>query len=614
MATTKIRSKQQLEINSDVTFGSAYRITNALDAVAAQDYVTLSQLNAIQSGLDVKASVRAASTANFVVATGGTTTIDGVSLVVGDRVLLKNQTTASENGIWVVAAGAWARSTDADTSAEVTGGMFTFVNEGTVNADSGWILTTNDVIVLNTTALTFTQFSGAGTYTAGSGLTLTGTSFSANTDGVTTGVISGNISVRSTGTAGQVMTSSGTAGTVGVWGSVNLASAAAVGSSILAVPNGGSGRTSTTAYMPIVGGSTSTGAEQSVATGTTNGQALLYQGNAALPSFGAIALGDTTGNIVAGTLRVVNGGTGQTSYTDGQLLIGNTTGNTLTKSTLTAGTGVTITNGAGAITIALSGTGTAASITGTANQVLANGTSGSAQTGPITLTLPQDIATSSSPTFKGLTLTAGSVAVSTPFLGGTQTWNGSGVTFIGQTFNITDTLSAAASKFVDYQIAAVSKFTIQKDGAVTTGIWNGTTVGTAFGGTGQTTYTDGQLLIGNSTGNTLTKATLTQGTGITITNGNGTITISSNNTGNLTISNFVFNEVPAGTIDNTNPTFAVNGNAAITAGTLRLYNNGVRQKSGAGNDYTVNNTTATITFLTGSIPQTGDVLLADYMK
>jgi phage-related tail fiber protein len=97
-----------------------------------------------------------------------------VDLSAGDRVLVKNQSTASQNGIYVVAAGAWARSTDADSDAEVTPGLFTFVEEGTANADSGWVLATNSVITLGSTSLAFAQFSGAGQITAGDGLTKTG--------------------------------------------------------------------------------------------------------------------------------------------------------------------------------------------------------------------------------------------------------------------------------------------------------------------------------------------------------------------------------------------------------------------------------------------------------
>ena len=135
---------------------------------------TKGYVDATTTGLDVKTSCRVASTANIVLSTGTALTIDGVVTVAGNRVLVKNQTTTTENGIYVVAAGAWSRSTDADSSAEVTAGMFTFVSEGTVNADSGWVLTTNDAIVLGTTALAFAQFSGAGQVVAGAGLTKTG--------------------------------------------------------------------------------------------------------------------------------------------------------------------------------------------------------------------------------------------------------------------------------------------------------------------------------------------------------------------------------------------------------------------------------------------------------
>lgn len=108
-------------------------------------------------GLSVKGAVKVATTANITLS--GTQTIDGVSVGVGDRVLVKNQTTGSENGIYVCASGSWSRATDADVSAEVVAGMFTFSTQGTTNADIGWVLTTDNPITLGTTALTFTQFS-----------------------------------------------------------------------------------------------------------------------------------------------------------------------------------------------------------------------------------------------------------------------------------------------------------------------------------------------------------------------------------------------------------------------------------------------------------------------
>ena len=109
--------------------------------------------------LNVKPAVRAATTANITLS--GTQTIDGVSLAVGQRVLVKNQNTGSQNGIYVVASGSWTRATDFDgsPSTEVTAGDFVFVQEGTTYADTGWVLTTNGTITIGTTALTFAQFS-----------------------------------------------------------------------------------------------------------------------------------------------------------------------------------------------------------------------------------------------------------------------------------------------------------------------------------------------------------------------------------------------------------------------------------------------------------------------
>ena len=148
------------------------KITSLADPTNAQDAATKAYVDAARSGLDVKQSVRATTTAN--ISLTGTPTIDDVELVVGDRVLVKNQSTASQNGIYVVAAGSWARATDADSDAEVTAGLFTFVEEGTLNGDSGWVLATNSPTTLGTTALTFAQFSGTGQITAGAGMTKDG--------------------------------------------------------------------------------------------------------------------------------------------------------------------------------------------------------------------------------------------------------------------------------------------------------------------------------------------------------------------------------------------------------------------------------------------------------
>ena len=117
---------------------------------------TASDIAAAVAGFDWKASVRACSTSN-IASLSGTTTVDGVSLIAGDRVLLAGQSTGSQNGIYVVAAGAWSRATDADVSAEVTAGMSVPVAEGTSNGDAVWVLTTNDPITLGSTSLAFTK-------------------------------------------------------------------------------------------------------------------------------------------------------------------------------------------------------------------------------------------------------------------------------------------------------------------------------------------------------------------------------------------------------------------------------------------------------------------------
>ncbi|OHA62620.1 MAG: hypothetical protein A2117_01015 [Candidatus Wildermuthbacteria bacterium GWA2_46_15] len=129
------------------------------------------------AGLKWKQSVRVATTATGTLGTSFANgqSVDGKTLVTGDRILIKNQSTGSENGIYIVTAGSPIRATDADTSAEVKQATM-FVEEGTLNSDTAWVCN-NDAITLGTTALTFAQFSGSGTYNAGTGLTLQGNTF-----------------------------------------------------------------------------------------------------------------------------------------------------------------------------------------------------------------------------------------------------------------------------------------------------------------------------------------------------------------------------------------------------------------------------------------------------
>jgi hypothetical protein len=178
---------QSSQLDDDVTL-SANSSTRAASQHATKTYVDNSIV-----GLKWKQDVVAASTAN-VTLSSAPSSLDGVTLNSGDRVLLKNQATASENGVYVFggAGSALTRAADGQTGAELVSATFP-VRAGTVNQDTWWTCT-NDTITVGTTALQFTQTGGAGTYVAGAGLSLTGNSFSISTGGVTNAMLAGSIS------------------------------------------------------------------------------------------------------------------------------------------------------------------------------------------------------------------------------------------------------------------------------------------------------------------------------------------------------------------------------------------------------------------------------------
>jgi len=192
------------------------KITGLGTPTDGTDAATKAYVDSAAQGIDWKASVRAATTANVTLASDleNGDTLDGITLATGDRVLVKNQSTGSENGIYVVkASGAPDRSTDADTGAELTASFAVFVEEGTVNADSGFTLTNNGAITIGTTALVFTQFTGLGQVTAGDGLSKTGNTLNvtAGTGISITGDAVTNDGVLSiTGTANQISATAST--------------------------------------------------------------------------------------------------------------------------------------------------------------------------------------------------------------------------------------------------------------------------------------------------------------------------------------------------------------------------------------------------------------------
>ena len=211
---TAFRLDQFATPNTNLALGSN-RITGLADPVNPNDAANKAYVDAARSGLDAKESVRAATLSNITLS--GLSTIDGVSLSQGDRVLVKNQTSGADNGIYTAASGSWIRATDADVSSEVTSGLFVFVEEGTTNAGRGYVLTTNNPITLGTTALAFTQFSDSGSITAGTALSFSSTTLNVQTDGSTISVNGLNQLRVHTSYVGQSsITTLGTI-TTGVW-------------------------------------------------------------------------------------------------------------------------------------------------------------------------------------------------------------------------------------------------------------------------------------------------------------------------------------------------------------------------------------------------------------
>ena len=180
------------------------QITVGADPTLALQVATKQYVDNAVVGLSFKNAARAASTAN--VALSGLQTIDGISLVAGDRVLIKNQTATSENGIYTVSNSGWTRASDMDSWTEVPS-AFTFVQAGTQNADTSWICTSDNGGTLDTTAISFVQFGANNTITAGTGLTKTGNTLSITN----TGVSAGTFNTVTVNAQGQVTSASNAA-------------------------------------------------------------------------------------------------------------------------------------------------------------------------------------------------------------------------------------------------------------------------------------------------------------------------------------------------------------------------------------------------------------------
>lgn len=309
---------------SSLTLGGLTTVTVTQDPTSALELAPKQYVDAVAQGLDPKASCVAATTANITLS--GTQTIDGVALIAADRCLVKNQTLSQNNGIYLVAAGAWTRATDMDTWAEVPG-AFTFIEQGTTLADTGWVCTSNAGGTLGTTAITFVQFAGVGSYTAGTGLTLTGTQFSITNTAVSTGfygaadavavfvvndqgqlTLAANASIAINGnqiTSGTVGSAYLTGSYTGITG-VGTLTAGTWNATAIAAIYGGTGQT-TYAVGDLLYASSTTALSKLADIAT--GNALISGGVSTAPSWGKIGL--TTH--VSGTLPIANGGTNATT-------------------------------------------------------------------------------------------------------------------------------------------------------------------------------------------------------------------------------------------------------------------------------------------------------------
>ena len=562
------------------------KITGLGDPTSAQDAATKNyvdtRVDSLAQGIDVRESVKVATTGNetnyafnvgdqLVSITSGGGLIDGTVVAVNDRILVKNcpaiagagvttNTNAANNGIYRVTGVASnvisvVRAADADTSAEVTAGMFTFVAQGSTQADQGFVLITNDPITLNTSTLEFAQFSGAGQIVAGDGLTKTGNTINAVGTANRILVTADAIDIAANYAGQNTITTVGTIG-AGTWQGTQIADA----------------------YLAGISGSK--------------------------------VSGNITGNAgnVTGTVAVGNGGTGATSLT-----------------------GVVIGNGASAMT----------AVTGTASQVLRRNAGNTA--------------------FEFATLDATSVGALSSATNSTQ--NG----YFGNIFlqddtspshylqiTVADNLTAARTlsidpKDADRTITLSGNLTVQGAASVSgtnTGDQTITLTGDVTGtGTGSfattiannaVTYAkfqqvaalsvvgnptnaganaqaisaavDGQVLRRN--GNAIGFGALDLASAAAVTGKLGVANIATAANGVVAITNYVVRETPSGTPNGSLTTFTL----AFTpvGNTEQVFVNGVLQNPGVGNDYTIS--AFTITFLSGAIPQTNDIVRVTYIR
>jgi hypothetical protein len=322
---TQVRTSRldQLAAPTAAVSLNSQKITNLADPTSATDAATKNYVDNAVVGIDWKPSVRAIALSNITLS--GTQTIDGVSLIAGDRVLVGGQTTGSQDGIYVVAAGGWARSSDC-ANGSVQNAFAVFVEEGTLYADTGWVLTNNGTVTIGTTDLVFVQFSSAGDITAGAGLTKTGSELNVGTASTARIVVNADnidlATVTRTNTTDQVSGTFVQSLTTDTYGRVT---AATTGTHTVATSaTNGIARFNTASF-------TVTSGDVTIKTGGVTNTQLVNSGvtvtaGTGLSGGGAVSLGGTVTlnvsgitSVVAGTgVSVSNAGIGASTISIGQ--------------------------------------------------------------------------------------------------------------------------------------------------------------------------------------------------------------------------------------------------------------------------------------------------------
>ena len=556
-------------LTGNVDLGSRF-INNLGTPVADADAATKAYVDEVAQGLDIKASVVYATTtalpaytynngasgvgATITANANGALSIDSNTPTVGERVLIKNETSTNQpyNGIYVVttvgsagAAFVLTRSTDFDNgspSGEIPG-AFTFVEAGTINADSGYVCTTNAPVTVGTTNIVWAQFSGGGAFTANTaaGISLIGTQFNALVDNVTTAFISGNIAVK----AGAQLTTPDIGAATGT--SLSVTGAVTAASVVGGVITGSSTSvTGTTTAASVVGG-VITGSSVSV-TGNVSGTNSSVTGTqSAASTVGGVITGTSTS--VTGTQSAAStvGGviTGSSTSVTGTQSAASTVGGVITgSSTSVTGTTTAASVVGGVITgssVSVTGNVTGDNFFGTNTSVTGTTTAASVVGGVITGTSTSVTGTTTAASVVGGVITGTSVSASGNVTGGNVLTGGA----VSATGNITGGNIATAGSFTAASFSASGNITggnlltgglISSTGTIT----SATTITGGNLETGGTISATGNITAGNisATNHTGTSVSVT-GTVTAASTVGGVITGSSVSvTGNVTGDNF----------------------------------------------------------------------------